>query len=84
MAKQKGKVASAAYIGAINFKPLSAKELEELKPPSNGQWIKHLAMLRVAWMLLGKSKDELKEVVRKSEANEVDLFEDFRMSMDFL
>jgi hypothetical protein len=66
MPKPKGKVASAADIAVINFKPLSAKELKDLEPPNNDQWIGHLVMLRSAWIVLGKSKDELKDVVRQS------------------
>jgi hypothetical protein len=41
-------------------------------------------MLRSAWIVLGKSKDELKDVVRQSTVGELDLFKSLQTSNEFL
>jgi hypothetical protein len=75
---------TAADAAALKFKPLSAEELKDLEPPSNDEWIRHLAMLRLTWIALGKTKDELKEIVSKSEADGLGLIERFTGSVEFL
>jgi hypothetical protein len=83
MAKRKGNVMTAADAAAINFEPLSAEMLRKLAPPSNDVWIGHLVAVRVAWALIGKTKAELKEIIREWDA-EFDLFEDLERSAKFL
>jgi hypothetical protein len=84
MAKRKGKVATAADIAAVNFKPLSAKALKDLEPPSNDEWLELVIVLRLAWSVLGQTKDKLKGVVRKGETDEFSLIGSFESSADRL
>jgi hypothetical protein len=84
MAKRKGKVATAADIAAVSFEPLSAEELKDLEPPSNDQWLELVIALRLAWAILGKTKDELKGVVRKGETDESSIIDSVASSVDLL
>jgi hypothetical protein len=84
MPKTRGKAVTAAEAAAVNFKPLSAKKLRRLTPPTNEVWIAHLVNIRLAWITLGKTKTELREMVRKDEKAMCDLIEGLRMSASFL
>ena len=76
---------STAEIAALQFEPLSAKTLKDLEPPSNDKWLEHLVMIRLALVVLGKTKDELKDILEKADADgEVDLIDNFARSVDFL
>jgi hypothetical protein len=63
---------------------LSAEELKDLEPPSNDQWIELVIALRLAWAVLGKTKDEIKGVVRKGETEDFSLIGCFASSADRL
>lgn len=84
MAKRKRKAETAADIAAINFQQLSVEELKDLTPPGNDQWTELVVVLRLAWSVLGKTKDELKGVVRKGETDEFSLIGSFGSSADCL
>jgi hypothetical protein len=51
----------------LDFKPIDTETLEDIKPVSNEHWAKIgkdvLPCARIAWILLCKSKAELKEIV---------------------
>ena len=54
---------------ALAFEPLGAATLESIKPPSNEKWFEQspnrlLVPARFAWLILSKTKDELKEIIR--------------------
>jgi len=53
---------------ALEFEPIDADTLARLKPPSNEELNKFtglLVSLRMAWLTIGKTKDELKEIIRR-------------------
>jgi hypothetical protein len=60
---------------ALEFEPWTNEALEESKPVSNEKWNEigraHLPTVRIAWILLGKTKEELKEIVAKLEDTDV-------------
>jgi hypothetical protein len=53
----------------LEFSAISAETLENIKPASNDEWIRisniMLPSVRIAWLTLSKSKDELKEIMAK-------------------
>jgi hypothetical protein len=55
--------------GEIEFEPWTKEVLEEAKPVSNEKWNEigrhHLPTVRIAWITLGKTKEELKEIALK-------------------
>jgi hypothetical protein len=84
MPKARGKAMTAAEAAALDFKPMSAKRLRRLTPPTDDVWVAHLAYIRLAWRVLGKTKTELTEMVRKDEKTMCELIEGLRMSANFL
>jgi hypothetical protein len=72
--KTEERPATAAEMAAMNFEPWSAEDLEEFKPPSNVEFDKlaqaHLPTVRIAWLMLAKTKPELVETLRKID-NEI-------------
>jgi hypothetical protein len=53
-----------AEAAALQYEPLPAEDLEICKPPSNDEWLRRLPIMRIAYLLLGKSKEEMKDVAR--------------------
>jgi hypothetical protein len=64
MTKRKEKVATAADVAAINFQPLSANELADIKPPTADEWLQYLKMLRIGYRMLSRTKEQMKGVAR--------------------
>jgi hypothetical protein len=58
-------LATMADYAAMAFEPLSKEDLEAIKPPDNKEWGAHAKNLRVACLMLGKTKEEMKEVARR-------------------
>jgi hypothetical protein len=82
MAKRKGKVATAADWAALNFEPVPAETMEKLQSVSKEDWLKHLWTIRAAFVVLSKTKEELKALARKaSEESTVDSIELFDQSI---
>jgi hypothetical protein len=69
------KIATAEQWAAMNFEPLTIDEM-----PTYDEWcamaMSHAISLRVAWLTIGKTKEEVKEIVRKlDDAPMTDLFD---------
>jgi hypothetical protein len=66
--------ATAAEMAEMNFETWSPEDLEAFKPPSNAEFDEmahaHLPTVRIAWLMLGKTKPELVEMLRKID-NEI-------------
>ncbi|CAJ0854242.1 hypothetical protein AMST5_00720 [freshwater sediment metagenome] len=62
-------VCTTEQAAVIDFEALTAEELEICRPPSNEEWVRifknHLPALRIAWTILGMSKSDLVEMLRK-------------------
>jgi hypothetical protein len=60
------KIATAEQWAAMNFEPLTIDEM-----PTYDEWCamaeSHAITLRVAWLTLGKTKEEVKEIVRRMD-----------------
>ena len=60
---------TAAEMAAADFDPMCAEDLEKCKPPSNTEFDEmahaHMPTLRIAWLMLGKTKPELVEMMRQ-------------------
>jgi hypothetical protein len=86
--KTEERPATAAEMAAMNFEPWSPEDLEAFKPPSNDEFDKmahaHLPTLRIAWLILAKTKPELVEMTRKIN-NEVgvELMDGFISATEF-
>jgi hypothetical protein len=82
MAKRKGK---AADLAAMSFEQVPAEILAELLRSITNERLNHLVIIRLAFVGLSKSKEELKGIARKSLAdNEFNPIEGFENSIGFL
>ena len=82
MAKRKG---DATKIAEINFQPISRKTLKRLQSVTDEDWLNHLVTIRLAFVALSKTKEELKEVARKALADDqFNSIEGFQSSIEFL
>jgi hypothetical protein len=72
--------------GAQKFKPWTMEALEKSKPVSNEKWNEigrdRLPAVRIAWITLGKTKEELKELVINIP-DEANLFESLHDGVQF-
>jgi hypothetical protein len=70
----------------MHFEPLPGDELQVCKPPSNDEWLQYLMIMRIAYRMLGRTKDEMKTVVKAmEEANEnPQVFDQFEATISVL
>jgi hypothetical protein len=61
--------ATIATVAEISFEPISAETLEELSV-TDETWLNHLEVIRTAFDVLSRSKEELKQVARKALADD--------------
>jgi hypothetical protein len=57
--------AARAELAALEFEPLSPADLASIKTPDANEMTPHLQALRIAVVILGKSKPQLKEFLAK-------------------
>jgi hypothetical protein len=68
MTKRKRKL-KMTDLAPANFEPVSADTLEKLQSVTDEGWLNHLTTLRLAFIGLSKTKEELKEVTRAAQAD---------------
>ncbi len=65
---------TAAEMAALDFEPMCAEDHEACKPPSNDEWTElanpHLVIWRLAWIILGKTKPQLVEMMREIDKDD--------------
>jgi hypothetical protein len=84
MTKRKGRL-ELADLAAMSFEQVPAETLAKLQAISDQEWLDHLVTIRLAFVGLSKSKEELKEVARKILADdEFNPIECFESSIGFL
>jgi hypothetical protein len=85
-ARAKTKLTDDQKWGAVEFEPWTKEALEASVPVSNKVWNEighdHLPTVRIAWIALGKTKEELKEIVIKLP-DEANLLEDLHDGVQF-
>jgi hypothetical protein len=86
-AKREGKrkgggAADFADWAAASFDPLPPSALKTMEPPSKEVWAGYLVRYRVALIVLGKTKDELKSMAQKDGAE--DVLDELKDSVSFL
>lgn len=66
-ARAKTKLTDDQKWGAIEFEPWTKEALEKSVPVSNKKWNEigsaRLPIVRTAWIMLGKTKEELKDII---------------------
>jgi hypothetical protein len=75
-----GAARRVAKCAALKFEPLTPEEIKDCPVSTNDEWLKHLVLLRVAWLTMGRSKDNLKEVIQAAP----EIFDDFAFTIEIL
>jgi hypothetical protein len=65
MSDEQAEPATLADYAALPFEPFSKEMLEAIKPPDNTEWGVFEKSLRFAYLMLGMTKEELREAARK-------------------
>jgi hypothetical protein len=72
---------------ATEFEPWTKEALEKSEPVSNEKWNEigrnHLPTVRISWIMLGKTKEELKAIIVKLDKIDSDLLQEMEEGIKF-